>query len=36
MVGDVTIGIQALARSLRLLNQPGVRVYVVIPLAIKP
>ncbi|MCP4470005.1 MAG: sulfate transporter CysZ [Gammaproteobacteria bacterium] len=34
MIGDVTIGIQALARSLRLLNKPGVRVYVVIPLCI--
>ena len=34
MVGDVTIGIQALARGLRLLNQPGVRVYVIIPLCI--
>ena len=31
MVGDVTIGIQALARGLRLLNKPGVRIYVIIP-----
>ncbi len=34
MVGDVTIGIQALARGLRLLNKPGVRVYVIVPLLI--
>jgi CysZ protein len=34
MVGDVTIGIQALARGLRLLNKPGVRIYVVVPLVI--
>jgi CysZ protein len=34
MISDVTIGIQALARGTRLLNQPGVRIYVIIPLAI--
>lgn len=34
MIGDVTIGIQALARGVRLLNRPGVRIYVVIPLCI--
>jgi CysZ protein len=34
MVGDVTIGIQALARGIGLLNKPGVRIYVVIPLCI--
>ncbi|MCG6891085.1 MAG: sulfate transporter CysZ [Gammaproteobacteria bacterium] len=34
MIGDVTIGIHALARGARLLNKPGVRIYVIIPLAI--
>jgi CysZ protein len=34
MISDVTIGIQALARGVRLLNQPGVRIYVIMPLAI--
>ncbi len=34
MFSDITIGIQALARGTRLLNQPGVRVYVIIPLSI--
>ena len=34
MISDVTIGIQALARGTRLLNKPGVRIYVIIPLAI--
>jgi len=34
MIGDITIGIQALARATRLLNQPGVRIYVVIPFCI--
>ena len=34
MIGDVTIGIQALARGVRLLNKPGVRVYVIVPLCI--
>lgn len=34
MIGDVTIGIQALARGVRLLNKPGVRIYVIVPLCI--
>jgi CysZ protein len=34
MIADITIGIQALARATRLLNKPGVRIYVIIPLAI--
>jgi CysZ protein len=34
MISDVTIGIQALARGTRLLNKPGIRIYVIIPLAI--
>ena len=34
MISDVTIGIQALARGTGLLNKPGVRIYVIIPLAI--
>ncbi|MCP4979387.1 MAG: sulfate transporter CysZ [Gammaproteobacteria bacterium] len=34
MIADITIGTQALARALRLLNQPGVRIYVIIPLSI--
>ena len=34
MINDVTIGIQALARGTRLLNKPGIRIYVIIPLAI--
>jgi CysZ protein len=34
MINDVTIGLQALARGTRLLNKPGVRVYVIIPLCI--
>ena len=34
MISDITIGIQALARATRLLNQPGVRVYVIMPLGI--
>jgi CysZ protein len=34
MISDVTIGLQALARGTRLLNQPGVRIYVIIPLCI--
>ena len=34
MIGDVTTGIQALARGTRLLNQPGVRIYVIIPFTI--
>jgi CysZ protein len=31
MISDITIGIQALARGTRLLNQPGIRIYVIIP-----
>ncbi len=34
MLGDITLGTQALARGIRLLGQPGVRGYVVVPLAI--
>ena len=34
MISDVTIGIQALARGTGLLNKPGVRIYVIVPLAI--
>jgi len=34
MIGDFTIGIQALARGIRLLNQPSVRIYVIIPFCI--
>ena len=34
MISDITIGIQALARATRLLNQPGVRAYVIMPLGI--
>ena len=34
MISDFTIGLQALARGIRLLNKPGVRVYVIIPLCI--
>ena len=34
MFADITIGTQAMARAMRLLNQPGVRVYVIIPLSI--
>jgi CysZ protein len=34
MLADITTGIQAMARALRLLNQPGVRVYVIVPLSI--
>ena len=34
MISDITIGVQALARATRLLNQPGVRVYVIMPLGI--
>ena len=34
MVNDITTGLQALARSLSLLRQPGVRIYVVIPFLI--
>ncbi len=34
MVADIATGTRAMARTLRLLNQPGVRVYVVVPLSI--
>jgi len=34
MIGDISIGIQALARGVRLLNQPGVRIYVLMPFCI--
>ena len=34
MIGDITTGLQALARGVRLLNQPGVRIYVIIPFSI--
>jgi CysZ protein len=34
MIADIVTGTQALARALRLLNQPGVRVYVIVPLSI--
>ena len=34
MLSDFTTGIQALARALRLLFAPGVRVYVIIPLLV--
>ena len=34
MIADITRGTQALARALSLLNKPGVRVYVIIPLMI--
>ena len=34
MLADITTGTRALARAFSLLNLPGVRVYVVIPLLI--
>ncbi len=34
MVGDISLGTQALARGLRLLVKPGIRGYVVVPLII--
>jgi CysZ protein len=34
MIADITTGIQALARGLKLLNRPGVRLYVIVPLSI--
>ena len=34
MVNDITTGIQAMARALRLLRQPGIRRYVILPLLI--
>jgi CysZ protein len=34
MIADITRGTQAVARALSLLNKPGVRVYVIVPLMI--
>ena len=34
MIADITTGTQAVARALRLLNQPGIRLYVIVPLTI--
>jgi CysZ protein len=34
MISDTTIGIQAMARALSLLKQPGIRRYVILPLFI--
>lgn len=34
MIADTTTGIQAIARALRLLRQPGIRRYVILPLLI--
>lgn len=34
MIAEIAIGTQALARGIRLLNRPGVRIYVIIPLLI--
>ena len=34
MIDDITTGIQAMARALRLLRQPGIRRYVILPLLI--
>lgn len=34
MIADITNGTQTLARGMRLLNQPGIRAYVIIPLLI--
>ena len=34
MLGDIGIGAQSLARGIRLLNRPGIRIYVVVPLLI--
>ncbi len=34
MIADITTGTQAMARALSLLNKPGVRVYVIVPLMI--
>ena len=34
MLADISRGTQALARGIRLLNQPGVRVYAIVPLLI--
>ena len=34
MIADITRGTQAMARALSLLNKPGVRIYVIVPLMI--
>ena len=34
MIADITRGTQAMARALSLLNKPGVRIYVIVPLLI--
>ena len=34
MIADITRGTQAVARALSLLNKPGVRIYVIVPLMI--
>lgn len=34
MIADITRGTQAMARALSLLNRPGVRIYVIVPLMI--
>ncbi len=34
MIADITRGTQAVARALSILNKPGVRVYVIVPLMI--
>ena len=34
MIADITSGTQAVARALSLLNKPGVRIYVIVPLMI--
>jgi CysZ protein len=34
MIADITRGAQAMARALSLLNKPGVRIYVIVPLTI--
>lgn len=34
MIADITKGTQTLARGLRLLNRPGIRAYVILPLLI--
>jgi len=34
VINDIVAGTQGLARAMRLLNQPGVRIYVIVPLSI--
>ena len=34
MIGDITIGTRALARSFGLVRQPGIRTYVIVPLLV--